>query len=50
MNVEKEVDRVISKFGALNDHMNQTLAELVKQLNSLKQDFIHLNRESDLFH
>ena len=37
-NVEKEVDRVISKFGALNEHTMQTLDELLAQLSCLKQE------------
>ena len=44
-NVEREIDRVISKFGALNDHTTQTLTDLLNQLKSLKQDFVMLSRK-----
>lgn len=45
-NVEREIDRVISKFGALNEHTAQTLTDLLNQLKSLKQDFVMLSRKS----
>jgi hypothetical protein len=42
-NVDREIDRVISKFGSLQDHTVQTLTDLVNQLKSLKHDFVMLS-------
>lgn len=43
--VEREVERVITKFGALSEHTNQTLGDLLNQLKSLKQDLVILSRK-----
>ncbi|KAJ8968129.1 hypothetical protein NQ314_002450 [Rhamnusium bicolor] len=37
--VEKEVDRVFSKFGGINDHAKRVLSDLVTQIQSLKEEY-----------
>ena len=39
-NVEREIDRVITKFTALNEHANQTLSDLLTQLSSLRKELL----------
>jgi hypothetical protein len=34
--VEKEVDKVLSKFGGINDHADRTLGDLCVHIESLK--------------
>jgi len=34
--VEKEVDKVLSKFGGINDHADRTLGDLCTHIESLK--------------
>ncbi|XP_014213776.1 protein RMD5 homolog A isoform X4 [Copidosoma floridanum] len=36
--VEREVDKVLSKFGAINDHADTTLRDLVNHIESLKKE------------
>lgn len=36
--VEKEVDKVISKFDVINDHAKRVLSDLMKQVESLKEE------------
>lgn len=37
--VEKEVDRVFSKFGGINEHAKRVLSDLVNQIQSLKEEY-----------
>ncbi|KAJ8982327.1 hypothetical protein NQ317_006673 [Molorchus minor] len=37
--VEKEVDRVFSKFGGINDHARRVLSDLISQIQSLKDEY-----------
>ncbi|CAH1975343.1 unnamed protein product [Acanthoscelides obtectus] len=37
--VEKEVDRVFSKFGGINEHAKRVLADLIKQIQNLKEEY-----------
>lgn len=39
--VEKEVDRVLSKFTGINDHAKRVLADLVVQIQNLKEEYQH---------
>lgn len=34
--VEREVDRVLSKFGSINEHASRILTELISYIESLK--------------
>ena len=43
-NVEKELDKVFSKFGAFKEHLNRTLAELIEQVDSLQCEFVGSKR------
>jgi hypothetical protein len=36
--VEREVDKVLSKFGAINEHADTVLRDLINQIQSLKKD------------
>jgi len=36
--VEREVDKVLSKFGAINEHADTVLCDLINQIQSLKKD------------
>lgn len=36
--VEREVDKVLSKFGAINDHAETVLCDLINHIQSLKKD------------
>lgn len=36
--VEKDVEKVLSKFTSINDHTQRVLLELIDQINSLKQE------------
>lgn len=36
--VEREVDKVLLKFGAINDHADTTLRDLVNHIESLKKE------------
>ena len=36
--VEKDVDKVLSKFGAINEHSKRVLTELVTQIENLKAE------------
>ncbi|KAJ8961892.1 hypothetical protein NQ318_021510 [Aromia moschata] len=37
--VEKEVDRVFSKFSGINDHARRVLSDLINQIQSLKDEY-----------
>lgn len=37
--VEKEVDRVLSKFGGINEHARRVLSDLINQIQSLKEEY-----------
>ncbi|VEN42587.1 unnamed protein product [Callosobruchus maculatus] len=37
--VEKEVDRVFSKFGGINEHAKRVLSDLIKQIQNLKEEY-----------
>nr|CAH7735717.1 unnamed protein product [Callosobruchus chinensis] len=37
--VEKEVDRVFSKFGGINEHAKRVLTDLIKQIQNLKEEY-----------
>lgn len=41
-NVEKELDKVFSKFGAFKEHLNRTLTELIDHVESLQCEFIQI--------
>lgn len=36
--VEREVDKVLSKFGAINEHAEAVLRDLINHIQSLKKD------------
>lgn len=36
--VEREVDKVLSKFGAINEHAQTVLRDLINHIESLKDD------------
>ena len=36
--VEREVDKVLSKFGAINEHAEVVLRDLINHIQSLKKD------------
>lgn len=37
--VEREVDRVLLKFGAINEHAETVLRDLINHIESLKKEF-----------
>lgn len=36
--VEREVDKVLSKFGSINDHADRTLGDLLAYIEGLKSE------------
>lgn len=36
--VEKDVDKVLTKFNGINEHSKRVLSELIDQINSLKEE------------
>ncbi|RWS13283.1 Protein RMD5-like protein [Dinothrombium tinctorium] len=42
-NVEKELEKVLSKFSALSEHSQRTLCDLITQLQNLQRDLIMLS-------
>lgn len=46
--VEKEVDRVHSKFTGINDHANRVLGDLINQIQDLKQELQNANADHTL--
>lgn len=36
--VEREVDKVLQKFGAIKEHADKTLTDLIKHIESLKNE------------
>lgn len=36
--VDKEVDKVLGKFNGLNEHSQESLSELISQLQNLQRD------------
>lgn len=52
LSVEKEVDRVFSKFGGINDHVKKVLYDLVTQIQNLKKEYQNgksISRTKDVF-
>lgn len=43
LNVDREVERVLSKFGQLKDHASKTLDDLISQLQNLQRDLAILS-------
>ena len=43
VNVEKEVDKVINKFNELRQHNENTLEELIQQIQSYQRDLMLLS-------
>lgn len=43
-NVEKELDKVFSKFGAFKEHLNRTLTELIEHVDSIQCEFVQSMR------
>ncbi|GIY72084.1 e3 ubiquitin-protein transferase RMND5A [Caerostris extrusa] len=39
INVEKEIEKVLTKFGAFNDHVKRTLTELIEYVQSIQNEF-----------
>ncbi|XP_015917146.1 E3 ubiquitin-protein ligase RMND5A isoform X2 [Parasteatoda tepidariorum] len=39
-NVEKEIEKVLTKFGAFNEHVRRTLDELIEYVQNLQQEYI----------
>lgn len=37
--VEREVDRVLSKFGGINEHASRTLSGLITYIENLKKEY-----------
>lgn len=48
-NVEKEIEKVLYKFGALNDHTTSTLSSLINDLQTLHHDLNVLSSEYDVY-
>lgn len=42
VNVEKEVDKVVNKFSELRNHNEQTLEDLIQQIQSYQRDLMLL--------
>lgn len=38
MAVEKDVDKVLTKFNGINEHSKRVLSELIDQINNLKEE------------
>lgn len=45
--VEREVDKVLSKFGAINEHAETVLRDLINHIQSLKKDLEEGKRGRD---
>lgn len=43
MNVDREVERVLSKFGQLSEHASKTLDGLINSLQNLQRDLVVLS-------
>lgn len=37
--VEKEVDKLLSKFGGINEHAKRILPDLLTQIQTLKEEY-----------
>jgi archaellum biogenesis ATPase FlaH len=48
INVEREVDKVINKFNELRQHNDQTLNDLIQQIQSYQRDLLILTSESSI--
>jgi hypothetical protein len=46
--VEKEVDKVLSKFGGINDHADRTLGDLCTHIESLKNSIEEGRRKNQI--
>jgi len=46
INVEREVDKVINKFIELRQHNDQTLNDLIQQIQSYERDLLILSSKS----
>lgn len=44
-NLDKELEKVLTKFNALFDHSNRTLEELLQQVQILQRDLVFLTSE-----
>lgn len=38
-NVDKEIEKVLSKFGAFNDHVWRTLTDLIEYVTNMQKEF-----------
>lgn len=38
-NVDKEIEKVLSKFGAFNDHVWRTLTDLIEYVQNMQKEF-----------
>ncbi|KFM79655.1 Protein RMD5-like protein, partial [Stegodyphus mimosarum] len=47
-NVEKEIEKVLSKFGAFNDHVWRTLTELIEYVQGIQREFIEAPQTNDI--
>lgn len=39
LGVEREVDKILTKFGNINDHANRVLQDITNHVENLKQEF-----------
>ncbi|XP_078588339.1 LOW QUALITY PROTEIN: E3 ubiquitin-protein ligase RMND5A-like [Branchiostoma floridae x Branchiostoma japonicum] len=48
VNVEREVDKVLSKFAAVGDHSSRTLQDLVEHISNIRKELSEGNNDSDV--
>lgn len=48
INVDREVDKVLSKFGQLSAHSGKTLTDLVTMLQTFQRDLVMLSSKLDM--
>lgn len=39
LGVEREVDKILTKFNSINDHANRVLQDITNHVENLKQEF-----------
>ncbi|KAG8195678.1 hypothetical protein JTE90_003823 [Oedothorax gibbosus] len=47
-NVEKEIEKVLSKFGAFNDHVWRTLTDLIEYVQNMQKEFLEAPSTNEL--
>ncbi|GFV76956.1 e3 ubiquitin-protein ligase RMND5A [Trichonephila clavipes] len=48
INVEKEIEKVLSKFGAFNDHVSRTLNEIIEHVQNIKKEIHESGAENEV--